>query len=164
MKKSISYALLMVAMFAVCGVLHGQAPRTFTVKVFDGRTGAKIVPNNVEVQINRRKSSRVEWVKMNDDGTAQVTLPAEATAVAVRVSYNDSMDYYVNCDASNQKDPSTQSWYPLADILSAGVAMPNDCVKAKAKPKDIERVKIAAQPGELVVFVRKETLRDRLSD
>jgi hypothetical protein len=164
MIKRTGCALLLIAMVALCGVLQAQAPKTFTVKVFDGHTGTKIIPDNVEVFINRSKTSHVEWVKMNDDGTAQVTLPADANAVAVRVSYNSSMDYYVNCDSSSQKDPTSASWYPLADIVSSGVAMPNECIKPKAKPKDIDRVKIAAKPGEFVLFVRKETLRDRLQD
>jgi len=134
-----------------CLVQFSRAQEKITVRVLDGKTGEKISPNNLEARINRQQSYHIEWVKMNDDGTVQLTLPDNATALSVRATYANSIDYYVNCDMARQKDTSAESWYPVKDILTDGLAIPNDCVKAK----DADKVKVEAKPGELVLFVRK---------
>lgn len=146
---------------AVCACLtslapQGKAQKTLTVKVLDGKTGEKVSPNNIEVRINRQQTSRIEWVKLNDDGTAQVTLPDNATAISVRATYANSTDYYVNCDMAKQKDPTADGWYPVGDIIADGVVIPNDCVR----PKDASKVKVDPKPDEFVVFVRKRTWKE----
>lgn len=133
-----------------------KAEKKITVRILDGRNGDKVSPDNIEVRINREKALHVEWVKLHDDGTAEVTLPDNATAISVRATYSNSTEYYVNCDVARQKDTSLQTWFPLDDVMKDGLAAPNECWKTK----DVERHKISAQPGEFILFVRKRSIRD----
>lgn len=152
----IAFLLLVCA----CAGLMAQETKTFTVRILDGRTGAKIVPDNVEVHVDRKHDAHVEWVKLQDDGTALVTVPANATSIALRATYEASTNYYVNCDVSKQKDPSTETWFPLADVLSDGLVMPNECGKAR----NMKDVKFEAKPGEFLLLVRKRSLRDTMQE
>src|SRR5579862_4893195 len=103
MERPLGRALL----FAACAslvCLAQQAPQKIvTVRVLDGKTAEKVTPDNIEVRINRQQSTHIEWVKLNDDGTAQLTLPDSATAISVRATYANSIEYYVNCDMAKQK-------------------------------------------------------------
>ena len=45
----------------------------------------------------------------------------------------------------------------MTDILASGIVDSNDCVK----PKDADKLKVDAKPGELVVFVRKQNWREQ---
>lgn len=148
--------------FAMCvGTLclgqQSQGRKKITVRVLDGKTGEKISPNNLEVRINRQQAYHIEWVKLNDDGTAELTLPDSATAVSLRATYANSTDYYVNCDMAKQKDTSADSWFPVGDIVTDGLVMPNDCVKSK----DADKVKVDPKPGEFVLFVRKRNWKEQ---
>ncbi len=151
--------LLVVAVCAgvVCLVPRVEAQKQITVKVLDGKTAEKISPDNVEVRINRQQSAHIEWVKLNDDGTILLTLPDTATAVSVRATYANSTDYYVNCDMAKQKDPSAESWFPVSDIITDGLVIPNECVR----PKDADKVKVDRKPGEFVLFVRKRNWKEQ---
>ena len=149
-------ALAMMAGVA-CFAQQGPAQKQITVKVLDGKTGEKITPDNLEVRINRQSAYHVEWVKLNDDGTAQVTLPENATAISVRATYGNSTEFYVNCDMAKQKDTTAESWFPLADIIVDGLVIPNECARAKEAAK----VKVDPTPGEFVVFVRKRNWKEQ---
>jgi hypothetical protein len=122
----------------------------------DGRSGEKITPNNIEVHVNRKLANHVEFVTMNDDGTAELTLPADTTAFALRATYANSMEYYVNCDVGRQKDTSIETWFPVDDVLKDGVVMPDECHKSK----DMQPA--SAKPGELVLYVRRRSVRDAI--
>lgn len=135
---------------------QAQDVKRFTVRVLDGRNGERISPNNIEVRINRERALHVEWVKLNDDGTATVTVPVVATAISVRATYDNSTEYYVNCDVARQKNTSTETWFPLTDVLSQGLVMPDECWKSKSLVQD----KVKASPGEFVLMVRKRSIRD----
>ena len=158
----------MVSRFCACMVVvclcaaqmkaPAQGPKKIIVRVLDGRTGEKISPDNIEVRINRQRQLHVEWVKMHDDGTAEVTLPESTTAIALRATYDQSMDYYVNCDVARQKDTSVETWFPLEDVLKNGLVMPNECWKNK----DVRNAKTTASPGEFVLLVRKRSIRDQI--
>ncbi len=152
--------VLMLCAGLGCTSLHGQKTKTFTVKVLDGKTGKKITPDNIEIRVDRRNDIHVEWVTLNDDGTAQVTVPVTATALSIHATYNASTDYYVNCEVSKQKDPSIDTWFPVADVLSQGLVIPNEC----GKEKDSRNLKIEAKPGEFVLLVRKRGLMDRVQE
>lgn len=136
--------------------LHAQTAKTVTVRVLDGKTGDPVTPDNVVVRIDRQSTIHVEWVKLDDHGVATVTLPATATSVSVHASYGETMDYYVNCDVARQKNSSQETWYPLGDILTQGLVMPNECGRARSA----RSLKIEPKPGEFVVYVRKRNWHD----
>ena len=131
-----------------------NAEKKIRVRVFDGKSGEKIVPDNLEVRINRERAYHIEFVKLNDDGTAIVTLPATATSVALRATYEDSTEYYVYCDVARQKDTSIETWFPVDDVIKTGIVMPNECRKSK------QMLSISPKPGEFVLLVRKHGARD----
>jgi len=151
MKRSIDLMLFIVCIGVSFLVQPAGAQEKITVRVLDGKTGERIRPDNLEARINRQQIAHIEWVKLNDDGTADLRLPATAIALFVRATYADSTEYYVNCDMAKQKDTLSESWYPVKDILSEGLVIPNDCVKGK----DAGKVKTDPKPGELVLYVRK---------
>jgi len=154
-------ALLPIAcMCALAGVLQAQIGRTITIKVRDGKTGETVTPSNVHVRFNHQPEARGDWVDQKDDGTIEVKIPADAKAISVRATYENSMEYFVNCDVSKQKDSSAESWYPVTDILASGLAIPNDCVNQK----DADKVKAGVKPGEFVLFVRKRNWKEQVLD
>jgi hypothetical protein len=154
-------ALLPIAcMCALAGVLQAQIGRTITIKVRDGKTGEAVTPSNVHVRFNHQPEARGDWVDQKDDGTIEVKIPADAKAISVRATYENSMEYFVNCDVSKQKDSSAESWYPVTDILASGLAIPNDCVNQK----DADKVKAGVKPGEFVLFVRKRNWKEQVLD
>ena len=142
-----------VLLIAASNSLIAQSGKTITVRVVDGKTGLSVTPDNLQVRIKGHESVSANWVKQKDDGTAEVSIPDGATAIALRATYDNSTEYYVNCDVAKQKDTKSESWYPVADILSGGIKMPNECVK----PKDADKLNtVSVKPGEFVLFVRKK--------
>lgn len=148
--------LLALGLTITCVAAQSHAQKKITVRVLDGRSGEKITPNNIEVHINRQLANHVEFVKMNDDGTAELTLPENATALALRATYANSMEYYVNCDVARQKDTSIETWFPVDDVLKGGIVMQDECHKSK----DMQPA--SAKPGELVLYVRRRGFRDAI--
>jgi len=131
--------------------LHAQSGKSITILLLDGKTGKPIIPSNFLVRIDHLNAIHSDWLKINDDGTGLVTVPASASFLSVQATYESSIEIYVNCDAGMEKDTSTLHWYSIADILSSGVAMPNECYKGKYA----EATHVTPKPGEFVFFVRK---------
>ena len=119
--------------------------------MLDGKTGKPIIPSNFIVRIDHLDATHNEWLKLNDDGTGQVTFPSGASCLSIQGTYNSSMEVYINCDAGMEKDTSTLHWYSVLDILNTGVAMPNECYKGKYA----EATHVTPKPGEFILFVRK---------
>jgi hypothetical protein len=154
MLRRLLYSVLLIA---ACGSLIAQSGKKITIRVVDGRTGEAITPDNLQVRIKGHDSINANWVKQKDDGSSEVTIPDSATAISLRATYDNSMAYYVNCDVAKQKDTTSESWYPVADILSGGIKMPNEC----SKPKDAEKLSgVEVKPGEFVLFVRKQNWKE----
>jgi hypothetical protein len=141
-----------VLLIAAYSPLIAQSGKTIIVRVVDGRTGLAVTPDNLQVRIKGHESINANWVKQKDDGTTVVAIPDGATAISLHATYDNSMAYYINCDVARQKDTSSEDWYPVADILSGGIKMPNEC----AKSKDADKLNgVEVKPGEFVLFVRK---------
>lgn len=154
------------SLLALCGLgfsiaLHAQAAAAaktiITVKLRDGKTGQSVDVSNVNVRFNHQSEAGGNWVDQKDDGSIEVTLPHDAKVIAIRTTYMNSLEYYVNCDVAKQKNVDAETWYPVADILAGGLAIPNDCVR----PKDADKVKIDPKPGELILFVRKRNWKEQ---
>jgi hypothetical protein len=135
-----------------------QNTKKIAVQILDGHTGEKASPDNIEVRINRLNSLHVEYIKMNDDGTADLLLPENATSFSLRATYGNSLEYFVNCDVAKQKNNAALTWFPVADALSEGITMENDC----ANPKEAKKLDVKAKPGEFILLVRKHTWRDAI--
>ncbi len=139
---------------------QAQPQRIITIIMADGKTGKTLTPNNFVIRFNHLNAIRNEMLLLNDDGSGKVKVPANATFISVQGTYHNSIDLYVNCDAGMEKDTSTLHWYSIADILSTGVATPNECYKGKYA----NAAAIPAVPGELIFYVREIGWRDLNSE
>jgi len=128
-----------------------QSQRVITIIMADGKTGKAITPDNYVIRYNHLNAIRNETLTLNDDGSGKVMLPANATHISVQGTYHNSIDLYVNCDAGMEKDTSTIHWYSVEDILSTGIAAPNECYKGKYS----KIAAIPAVPGEFIFYVRE---------
>jgi hypothetical protein len=130
---------------AFCAALHAQTENTIHIRLLDGKTGLPVKASNYLVRIDHHDTAHNEWTHINDDGTVLVTLPPDAREIAVKATYDMSMQTYINCDVAKESDKERDIWYPLALILKSGVVAPNEC----------SQTHYTAKPGEFVFFVRK---------
>jgi hypothetical protein len=151
-------SLLFVWLIALCGTLLGQETKTITLKVFDGKTGHPIMATGYQVRADHLKAVHNDWVKQNDDGSADLTIPSDVHEISIHLAYDNSMDIYVNCDA--QKNTFGDVWYLVPQIMSEGMVMANGCGHAKVN----EKYKTTALPGELIMFVREKNWFERGKD
>jgi hypothetical protein len=146
-------ALFILALLTAFSIsFHSQTPNTISIRLLDGKTGLPVRASNFLVRVDHNDTMHPDWVKINDDGTVVVTLPADAKEISVKATYGMGIDTYVNCDAAKESDKERNIWYPIATILSAGIVAPNECAKTDFK----------AKPGELIFFVRKRAWNDNL--
>jgi len=150
--------LLFVCLFALCGALHAQEMKTITLKVFDGRTGHPVMPTGYQVRADHLKAIHNDWVKQNDDGSAEMTIPSDVHEISIHFAYDSSMEIYVNCDA--QKNTFGDVWYLVPQIMSEGMVMANGCSHTRVNDK----YKTTALPGELILFVREKNWFERGKD
>ena len=151
-------SLLLVSLFALCGALQAQDTKTITLKVFDGKTGHPVMPTGYQIRVDHLKAVHNDWVKQNDDGSAELTIPADVHEISVHLAYDASMEIYVNCDA--QKNTFGDVWYLVPQIMAEGMVMANGCGHTKAN----EKFKTTALPGELILFVREKNWYERGKD
>jgi hypothetical protein len=143
-----------LAVTAICGVLPAQTEKTITMRMLDSRTGHLIVSTDFMVRINREDTVHGNWVKQNDDGSAKLTLPPNATVFSAQGKYDSGMTPYLNCDAVKDKDTEGARWYTISEILTSGVVATNHCSKRTA----------VAKPGEFVFFVRERNWKEIFQD
>jgi hypothetical protein len=141
-----------------CAALHAEPTKTITVKVYDGKSGKPVVPTGYQVRVDHLTMWHPDWVKQNEDGTEELTLPADASMVAFHLAYDNSMELYVSCDA--EKNAFGDVWYTVSEIMKKGYVATNGCAKAKANAK----YKTTAVPGELILFVREKNFKEREAD
>jgi hypothetical protein len=149
-------ALLLLLCVAVCGLACAQAQKTITVRMLDSRTGKLIATTDFLVRVNNEETVHADWITQNGDGTGKLTVPDDVTVISVRATYDNTMSFYVNCDANRDKGTaergaSLDHWYKVSDILALGVVAPNGCGGKKVPDK----LQAIAKPGEFVFFVRK---------
>jgi len=137
---------------AVCASLYAQNGKTISIQLRDGRSGKRITPSNFLLRVDRHDTVRNEWVVINDDGTASVTIPGDVKELSLQATYDSGMETYVNCDIAKQTDKERVIWYPVDMIMKAGVVAPNECGKTGA----------TAQPGEFIFFAKKRSALDPL--
>ena len=150
--------LLFVSLMGACGSFGADRTKTITVKVYDGKNGHPLVPTGFQVYVDHQSTMHGDWVKQNDDGTADLTVPTETSAVALHLAYDNSMELYVNCDADRNEFGDV--WYSVPQIMTKGFVSANSCGKAKAN----EKYKTTAAPGELILFVRERNWKERAKE
>jgi hypothetical protein len=149
--------VLSMLMAGLCSSLFAQDTKSITVRVLDGKTGHPIAPTGFQVRIDHLKAVHGDWVKQNEDGSGDVTLPLDAAAITMHFSYENNMTVYVNCDVEKQKDMIGDLWYSVLDILEKGIVVPNACADAKHAAK----IKMPEpKPGEIVYFVRQRNWKE----
>ena len=134
----------------LCAGLHAQSENTIHIRLLDGKTGLPEKASNYLVRIDHHDTAHNEWVKINDDGTVDVTLPSDARELSVKATYDMSTETYINCEIAKESDKQRDTWYPIAQILKTGVVAPNEC----------SQTHYTAKPGEFVFFVRKLNWRE----
>ena len=134
----------------LCAGLHAQSENTIHIRLLDGKTGLPVKASNYLVRIDHHDTAHNEWVKINDDGTVDVTLPSDARELSVKATYDMSTEPYINCEIAKESDKQRDTWYPIAQILKTGVVAPNEC----------SQTHYTAKPGEFVFFVRKLNWRE----
>lgn len=150
--------LLLVGLIGLCGVLRAESDKTIILKVYDGKSGKPVVPTGYQVRVDHLTMLHPDWVKQNDDGTAEMTIPAESSVVALHLAYDNSMEIYVACDA--EKNAFGDVWYTVSEIMKKGLVAANACGKSKVN----EKYKTTAAPGELILFVRERNWKERAQD
>ncbi|HEY3838200.1 MAG TPA: hypothetical protein VGL72_16585 [Bryobacteraceae bacterium] len=151
-------ALVLCACATLSGPLRAQtepAARTVTIRMYDARTGRQLTPSNFLVRFNHQDDLHNESLHIDDDGTGQVAVPADAAFLSVQGTFDNSMDIYFNCDSGMEKDAAKLHWYAISEILATGIIAPNECFKGK-----YERPRIAVKPGEFIFYVRAHNWRD----
>jgi hypothetical protein len=143
-------ALLCAA--TLCAGLHAQSENTIQIRLLDGKTGLPVKASNYMVRIDHHDTAHNEWVQIKDDGTVIATLPPDAHEVAIKATYDMSMQTYVNCDVAKESDKERDIWYPIAQVLKSGLVAPNEC----------SQTHYTAKPGEFVFFVRKRNWVEQL--
>ncbi|MGD0903400.1 MAG: hypothetical protein ABR924_10715 [Terracidiphilus sp.] len=156
MQRTYRALLLLLCAAAFFGLACAQAQKTITVRMLDSRTGKLIVTTDFLVRVNNEQTIHADWITQNGDGTAKLTVPDDVTVISVRATYDNTMSFYVNCDANKDKGTaergaSLDHWYKVSDILALGVVAPNGCGGKKVPDK----LQAIAKPGEFVFFVRK---------
>lgn len=158
-------ALILVCMAALCGAAPSQTDKTITVRMLDSRTGLLIASNNFLVRVNHLEAVHGDWVRTNEDGTGNLTLPSDATLISIHATYDSATAVYVNCDTNKDRGSADHAanpdrWYPVEAILTSGVLAPNDCVGKKVP----EKLQVVAKPGEFVFFVRPMNSMERFKE
>jgi hypothetical protein len=157
--------LILLSLAGCCGFLSAQTAKTITIRMLDSRTGLLIASSNYLIRINHQQTQHGDWVQKNEDGTGNLSLPADADVVSIHATYESATLIYANCDAdkdhgSAEHAPLPDHWYSIATILASGVVAPNDCVGKKVP----EKLQVVAKPGEFVFFVRPLKSMERFKD
>jgi hypothetical protein len=147
--------VLCAALSALAGAQTEPAASTVTIRMYDARSGRQLTPSNFLVRFNHQDDLHNDSLHIDDDGTGQVTLPADAQFLSVQGTFDNSMEIYFNCDAGMEKNAAKLHWYAISEILATGLIAPNECFKGK-----YERPRIAVKPGEFIFYVRAHNWRD----
>jgi hypothetical protein len=152
------------ACLAAAGTL-AQGDKTIVIRMLDSKTGNLIATSDFLVQVDHQAEQHANWVRENQDGAGEMTVPGDATLILIHAKYDAGINLYVNCDAeqdrgSADRDEKLHHWYTISEILATGVVAPNGCGSAK----QAMRFKVTARPGEFVFFVRKRNWKEEATD
>ncbi len=123
--------------------------------MYDARSGRQLKPDNFLVRLNHQDDLHNETLRIDDEGTGQITVPAGTSFLSVEGTFDNSMEIYINCDTGKEKNDRRRHWYSIQEILNTGVIAPNECFNGR-----YERPRIAVKPGEFLFYARQRNWRD----
>jgi len=150
-------------MVAVSPVVLFAQTATIHVRVLDGRTGERLSGKYLAFVDYFHDRDGTSHTDLN--GRATVTTAPEGESYVATPDIHGILVFggmgnggdWVPCSRQKLYDPATRTYgteylYPVSTILGSGLVAQNSCGKKIA----------AAKPGELVIFLRHSTWRERL--
>jgi hypothetical protein len=148
-KTSRWWLLLILSLTSGFGTQALQA-QVIRIKVVDGKNGKPVA--NLEIQfITEIPSPPWSPPSLFTDRDGEIAVKVGSfTSMAL---YTPSLKYAACLTPATKGHVATSPLYPVADILSQGISMENNCGKRR----------INAGPGELIFFVRPWTFWETLT-
>jgi hypothetical protein len=135
-------ALLCALLIAPCAS-HAQTAEIH-IRIINGKTGRPIKNETLRVWTTRNHVDADLWPT---DANGSVLLKVDgATQIAV------DANQYASCRTLPANQQASQFLYSVAEILNKGIATDNTCGP----------VRVAARPGELILFERPFTLMEKV--
>jgi hypothetical protein len=136
------FALLCALLIAPC-VSHAQTAEIH-IRIINGKNGRPIKNETLRVWTTRNHIDADLWptdangsVLLKVDGNAQIAVDA---------------NLYANCRTLPQNQQPSEFLYSVAEVLNKGISTENTC----------GTVRVAAKPGELILFERPFTLLEKV--
>jgi len=152
--QAASALCLLLCMVLMCGAAYPQTNRTISIRMLDSQTGKIIASSEFQVWIDHAVGTNRQWVQPSKEGVGEITLPPNASVIAVHAQYGQAKFFYANCDSVKDGGAHTDHWYFISEIVSSGVAAPNYCSK----------LTVVAKPGEFIFFVRPQHWWEEMRD
>ena len=135
-------ALLCALLIAPC-VSHAQTAEIH-IRIVNGKNGRPIKAETLRVWTTRNHVDADLWPT---DATGSVLLKVDGNA---QIALDENLNASCRTLPANQQ--SFQFLYSVAEILNKGIATDNTC----------GNVRVAAKPGELILFERPFTLLEKV--
>ena len=135
-------ALLCALLIAPC-VSHAQTAEIH-IRIVNGKNGRPIKAETLRVWTTRNHVDADLWPT---DATGSVLLKVDGAA---QIALDENLNASCRTLPANQQ--ASQFLYSVAEILNKGIATDNTC----------GNVRVAAKPGELILFERPFTLLEKV--
>ena len=137
-------SLLLAALLLCAPTLLAQT--TITIRVLDGKAGTPVAHQRLlvfsgETNEGARFHERSGELTTGNDGTGSINLDSTTHFLLVYP------DFMTGCSAKLE-------YFRVDDIARTGVVSQNNCSKLPSSQ---------AKPGELILYIRKPTLREKMA-
>ena len=144
-KLLFAVALAVASLSPQSGAVQAEKPISISIRVMNSRNGKPVPHRSVEVWLDKNRDHK-RWGTTDDEGVVEVEIPHDTEVIDAYV-YD-----YVDCTFDEKAKPKYfQLSIKVSEIIQTGVQAPNHCSKRK----------MAAKPGELVLFTRTLTWWER---
>jgi hypothetical protein len=137
----------LLAFILVAGTVRAQAPRTLGVLLLDGKTGKPVAHQHFLLFGSKKVSPRTQDRDASFDRTTDTAGSATIQIDPGIRSVFMYEDWHHPCTAK-------RDFYPVAVIEAKGITSENTC-----KPG----VTRSPEPGQLVIYIRDETLFEKMA-
>jgi hypothetical protein len=142
-RGTLTQLALLCALLTMPCVSHAQTAEIH-IRIVNGKNGRPIKNETLRVWTTRDHVDADLWPT---DATGSVLLKVDGNA-QIAVDAN----LYANCRALPQNQQPSQLLYSVAEILNKGISTENTC----------GNIRVAAKPGELILFERPFTLLEKV--